>query len=91
MTSTAAKARKFPEIDVNDPAYQPGPLLDAITKALKLKNDAALSRELGVAPPVVSKIRNARVALSAQMIIRIHDVTAWSIAQIRSYVIGQAM
>jgi hypothetical protein len=36
--------------------YDPNRVLDAIIRKLRLKNDAALSRVLEVAPPVISKI-----------------------------------
>lgn len=64
-------------------AYDPCRLLDAIMEKLKLKNDAALSRALEVAPPVISKIRHGRLAVGASMLIRMHEVTDWSIAQLR--------
>ncbi|MCE2832276.1 MAG: hypothetical protein LW709_09535 [Oxalobacteraceae bacterium] len=38
-------------------AYDPNNLLDSLIEKLHLKNDAALSRALEVAPPVISKIR----------------------------------
>ena len=40
---------------LTDPVkYNPGKLLDTLITKLQLKNDAALSRELGVAPPMIS-------------------------------------
>lgn len=90
MTTTSTPESKFVTIDVNDPAYNVAKLLDTVMEKLGLKNDAALSRELGVAPPVVSKLRNAKVALSAAMMIRIHDVADMSIATIRSFLTGPA-
>lgn len=50
--------------------YDPNRLLDAIIERLNLKNDAALSRALEVAPPVISKIRHARLPVGASMLIR---------------------
>jgi hypothetical protein len=37
------------------PTYNPNRVLDAIIEKLQLKNDAALSRALEVAPPVISR------------------------------------
>lgn len=48
-------------------------VLDAFKSHLKLKNDAAVSRELEVAPPVISKLRHDRLKLCATMILRIHE------------------
>ena len=42
-------------------AYDPNNLLDSLIEKLHLKNDAALSRALEVAPPVISKIRHRRL------------------------------
>ena len=52
-----------------------GKLLDAVTAKLGLKNDAALSRALDVAPPVISKIRHGRLPVGATPLIRMHEVT----------------
>ena len=45
--------------------YNPDRLLDAIIVKLHLKNDAALSRALEVAPPVISKIRHRTLPIGA--------------------------
>jgi plasmid maintenance system antidote protein VapI len=51
---------------------------------LKLKNDAALSRALEVAPPVISKIRHRRLPVGASMLIRMHEVSNLSVAELRN-------
>jgi hypothetical protein len=48
-----------------------------------LKNDAALSRMLEVAPPVISKIRHHRLPVGASLLIRMHEVTGMSIRDLR--------
>ncbi|MDO8728689.1 MAG: hypothetical protein Q7K26_02210 [bacterium] len=65
-------------------SYNPDNLLDAIIKQLHLKNDAALSRTLEVAPPVISKIRHRRLPIGASMLIRMHEVTELSIKDLRT-------
>src|SRR6476661_173967 len=79
------------EIDMNQDhpqtsqaGYNPDNLLNAMLERLKLKNDAALSRALEVAPPVISKIRHRRLPVGASMLIRMHEVTNLSIAELRS-------
>jgi hypothetical protein len=67
-----------PEID-----YNPNRLLDDLMKRLNLKNDAALSRALEVAPPVISKIRHYRLAVGASLLIRMHEVSGLSIRDLR--------
>lgn len=63
--------------------YDPNRLLDALIERLNLKNDAALSRLLSVAPPVISKIRHARLPVGASMLIRMHEETGLSIRELR--------
>ncbi|RYZ86176.1 MAG: hypothetical protein EOP06_14975 [Proteobacteria bacterium] len=65
------------------PGYDPDKLLDAMLEKLQLKNDAALCRALEVAPPVISKIRHRRLPVGASMLIRMHEVTDMSVAQLR--------
>ncbi|MBI1890379.1 MAG: hypothetical protein HYS18_07030 [Burkholderiales bacterium] len=47
------------------------------------QNDAALSRKLEVAPPVISKIRHRRLPIGASLLIRMHEVTGMSIRELR--------
>ena len=63
--------------------YDPNHLLDAMLERLKLKNDAALSRALEVAPPVISKIRHRRLPVGASMLIRMPEVSDLSVAELR--------
>jgi len=63
--------------------YDPNNLLDSLLNRLRLKNDAALSRALEVAPPVISKIRHGRLPVGASMLIRMHEVSALSIRDLR--------
>lgn len=63
--------------------YDPDRLLDTLIKKLSLKNDAALSRALEVAPPVLSKIRHRRLPVGASILIRMHEVSDLSIHELR--------
>ena len=64
--------------------YNPDNVLDAIIAKLKLKNDAALSRALEVAPPVISKIRHRTLPIGATILLRMHDVSDFSIRELRA-------
>jgi hypothetical protein len=64
--------------------YDPNNLLDALIEKLNLKNDAALSRALEVAPPVISKIRHRRLPVGASLLIRMHEVSDLSIKELRT-------
>lgn len=68
---------------LNRPEYDPNNLLDSLIEKLGLKNDAALSRALEVAPPVISKIRHRRLPVGASLLIRMHEVSDLSIKELR--------
>lgn len=73
-----------PNTDAVEYQYDPNTLLDEIIKQLRIRNDAALSRALEVAPPVISKIRHLRLPVGASMLIRMHEVTDISIKDLRA-------
>jgi hypothetical protein len=64
-------------------SYDPNNLLDSLIEKLNLKNDAALSRALEVAPPVISKIRHRRLPVGASLLIRMHEVSDLTIRELR--------
>lgn len=70
-------------------AYDPNRVLDAVIQKLKLKNDAALSRVLEVAPPVISKIRHQVLPIGATILLRMHEVSDFSIRELRSLMAGE--
>lgn len=57
-------------------------LLIARTK-LNLKNDAELSRVMGVNAPLISKLRHGKVQISAALLIEFHEKTGMSIAELK--------
>ena len=63
--------------------YDPNPLLDTLKKKLKLKNDAALARQLDVAPPVISKIRHRTLKVGATLLLRMHEASQLTIRDMR--------
>ena len=64
--------------------YDPNNLMDALIKQLGIKNDAALSGRLEVAPPVISKIRHKILPVGPNLLIRIHEESGLSIREIRA-------
>ena len=72
--------RKIPDAA----GYDPNRVLDAIMEKLHLKNDAALSRALEVAPPVISKIRHRTLPIGATILLRMHEVSNFSIRELRA-------
>jgi len=64
--------------------YNPNRLLDTVMGKMHLRNDAALSRLLRVAPPVISKIRHRVLPVGASLLIRMHEETGLSIKELRA-------
>lgn len=57
-------------------------LLIARTK-LNLKNNAELSRVIGVRAPLISKLRHGKTPISAALLIEFHEKTGISIAELK--------
>ena len=72
------------ELESDEIDYDPNNLLDTLIKQLHLKNDAALSRALEVAPPVISKIRHRRLPVGSSLLIRMHEISELSIKDLRA-------
>ena len=77
--------RRLPE----GATYDPNRVLDAVISKLGLKNDAALSRALEVAPPVISKIRHSALPIGATILLRMHEISDYSIRELRSLMIAR--
>lgn len=71
------------DIESSDIDYNPNNLLDTLIERLHLKNDAALSRALEVAPPVISKIRHRRLPVGASLLIRMYEISDMNIKELR--------
>ena len=69
--------------------YDPNRVLDAILNKLALKNDAALSRALEVAPPVISKVRHSTLPIGATLLLRMHEVSDFSIRELRALMVRE--
>lgn len=57
-------------------------LLDMLLECGDLKNDAALSRELDVAPPVISKLRHNKLPFGPSLYIKTMRAFGWSLNEI---------
>lgn len=58
-------------------------LLDRLIEVLNLKNDAALSRLLEVAPPIISKVRHRVLPVGPALLIRMHEVSDLTIRDLK--------
>lgn len=63
--------------------YDPNNLLDSVLKKMDLRNDAAMSRLLNVAAPIISKVRRRHIPIGGALLIRMHEATGLSIAELR--------
>ena len=59
-------------------------LLDTLKEKYDLKNDAEISRRLEVKAPVISKIRNGKTNVSAEIILKVHENLGMPVADIRA-------
>lgn len=64
--------------------YDPDNLFDTLIKRLRVKNDAALSRILQIAPPVISKIRRGSLPIGPSLLLYMHEVSDLSIKELRA-------
>lgn len=63
--------------------YDANGLIDSLKETYGFRNDIDLCRLLDVAPPTISKLRNARMSVSGDLLLRMHDKTGLSIAELR--------
>jgi len=68
---------------LKQPGYNPNNLLDYLNEKFGLKYDVSLARMLDVAPPVISKIRHGKLPIGASLLLRIHEISDLSIAELR--------
>lgn len=59
-------------------------MLDLVLEQQKLKNDAALARVLQVAPPIISKARNEIQPLGSSLLVKLHEFTGMTTAEIKA-------
>jgi plasmid maintenance system antidote protein VapI len=50
---------------------------------MQLKNDASLARVLHIAHPRISKIRRGKLAISADVLLRSHEIGQIPLAELR--------
>jgi hypothetical protein len=63
--------------------FDPNRLFDTLLARLRLENDAALSRALTVAQPVISKIRRRQLPVGGLMLIRMQEISNLSVQELR--------
>lgn len=58
-------------------------LFDHLLRTYRVKNDRALAKELGVLPPVISKIRTGFVGMGDSIVLAVHEVFEMPIKDIK--------
>ena len=66
-------------------------LISEVINVTGLKNDAALSRAVEVAPPVISKIRTGRLKLGANLLVRLHLLSGISVERMKIVIAGDVL
>ena len=64
--------------------YDPDRMLDEVLHRMRLKSDASLGRLVEISPPSISKVRQRHLPVGAIMLIRLHEVSGISIAELRA-------
>lgn len=72
----------------NDAMQDPNLLFDTIMTEMKLKNDAALGRLLGVQAPTISNMRRLKLKIGPSLILSILENTYISLPRVRRLLAG---
>lgn len=63
--------------------YTPERLLNHVAERLNVTYDQDLADELGLEPSTICNLRKRRTRLTAVHVLRIHEVTGWTVKRIR--------
>ena len=69
--------------DLKSPNYKPANLLDHVAEKVGATNDAQLAAKLEIPPSRISMFRNAVVAISDGVLIRMNEVAGFAIGDMR--------
>lgn len=65
--------------------YLPEALFERLYQRLGVKSYSALGQVIGLSPSVVSKVRNRKVAISSEILLKIHDATDIPLRELRRW------
>lgn len=65
--------------------YIPEVLFERLCNRLGVRSYSALGRVIGLSPSVVSKVRNRRLAISSEILLKIHDATDIPVRELRRW------
>lgn len=67
-----------------NPHYNPVHFLNTLQQVFGVKNDRKLALRLGVAPPLLCKIRNNRIDTPDWLLIHLNEETNFSVRELRA-------
>lgn len=67
-----------------NPHYNPGNLLDTLQRVFNVRNDRQLATRLGVAAPLLCKIRGAKLDAPPWFLIHLNEETNFTIRELRA-------
>ncbi len=65
--------------------YMPEVLFEQLCARLGMASYSALGAAIGLSPSVVSKVRNRKVAISSEILLKIHDATDIPVRELRRW------
>ncbi len=65
--------------------YSPDNLIDRLCAAVGARSYSALGRAIDVSPSVLSKVRHRRLAISSEILLRMHESTGIPIRELRRW------
>lgn len=65
--------------------YSPEKLIDRLCTAVGARSYSALGRVIDVSPSVLSKVRHRRLAVSSEILLRMHEKTGIPIRELRRW------
>ncbi len=65
--------------------YLPEVLFERLCARLGVKSYSALGVAIGLSPSVVSKVRNRKVAISSEILLKIHEATDIPVRELRQW------
>ena len=68
--------------DASD-TYTPELFIERLIHRLGLRSSSALARKVGLSPSVISKVRHRRLAVSGEILLKIHEETEIPIRELR--------
>jgi hypothetical protein len=67
----------------------PNPLFDYLIQKYDLKNDRALGEWLSLDQPTISKMRLKKPVITADVILRVHELTEMPVSEIKRIIRGE--